>query len=185
MSSVVYFVQRADGDIKIGCTSDLRKRLQTLCAQYGALTLLGKIEGDKFDEQDLHKAFSAYRRAGRKPNKPTEWFAPDNTLLQYIAEYAWKPPIRHSRYAIDLNQKPIPAAPARVNSTARNRLQELLMERYGDIEQVNAARLAESVGVASITAWYGLQGMNKGFRRPTAEAWARFLNCSINELIKE
>lgn len=78
MKSVVYFLQRENGDIKIGTTSEYHVRLHVLQKQYGALKLLGLLEGGRELERKLHQQFANYRISG------TEYFQPHDGLFQLI-----------------------------------------------------------------------------------------------------
>ena len=62
---MIYFLQRSDGDIKIGYTGDGRypQRYRALCSEFGSLEPLGYTEGTRKDETRLHHRFSNYRRA--------------------------------------------------------------------------------------------------------------------------
>lgn len=76
----IYFVQAfSGGPIKIGRTSNVKKRLQTLQVSCPiALRLLHVIPGvDASLEQKLHKRFGAYRLHG-------EWFDNTSELMGYI-----------------------------------------------------------------------------------------------------
>lgn len=77
MMSVVYFLQRANGDIKIGTTTDFRNRLTALRHVYGELRLLGLMEGDESQERQLHEGFSRYRVDG-------EFFEPHGDIIEFI-----------------------------------------------------------------------------------------------------
>lgn len=86
---VVYFVQRSDGDIKIGCTSNLKQRLTGLKSEYGEVTLLATIPGDRETEDEIHKRFSTLRRQGSinpmwERRQMTEWFDPGGELISFI-----------------------------------------------------------------------------------------------------
>lgn len=78
--SLVYFIQQGEnGPIKIGYSADPLKRLQTLStASPYPLQLLTVVPGGKALEQDLHARFVSCQLEG-------EWFAPDNSLLEFIA----------------------------------------------------------------------------------------------------
>lgn len=96
---IVYFLQRADGDIKIGTSHTWRfhSRLRQLAKQHGELTLLGVVEGSRAKERELHMRFTAYRRhvIGRKwlfgkyasQKYWTEFFEPSEELLTFITEH--------------------------------------------------------------------------------------------------
>lgn len=75
----VYFIQIGDsGDIKIGYTNNIKKRLKEL--QTGSpkkLKLLGYIDGGRTKEQELHSQFKQYRVNG-------EWFRLHQEIVDYI-----------------------------------------------------------------------------------------------------
>lgn len=74
--SHVYFIQRADGPIKIGCAVDVFQRMASLqTASPEPLRLIGvMILGGYSMERRLHQALAADRIHG-------EWFAPTQRVL--------------------------------------------------------------------------------------------------------
>jgi hypothetical protein len=52
--SVIYYLQRGDGAVKIGWTRDLRQRVYQLEREHGPLVLLAWEPGDRVFEQALH-----------------------------------------------------------------------------------------------------------------------------------
>jgi hypothetical protein len=80
-----YFLQaRKDGPIKIGSSRNLLVRLRTLVMMSPVpLTLLGVMEGDH--EGRCHTRLGAFRLHG-------EWFAPSETVLEFIRANAITPP---------------------------------------------------------------------------------------------
>lgn len=79
---MIYFVQRADGAIKIGTSEQVRTRKRELAKQHGALTALGFMDGSYELEEFLHATFSDHRI-----NPRSEWFLPVPDLLEYIAAH--------------------------------------------------------------------------------------------------
>jgi len=75
--NVVYFLQRRDGLIKIGHTSDFGTRKAVLESEYGPLVCLGYLSGGAEVERVLHKAFFTTRING-------EWFAPSQDLSRFL-----------------------------------------------------------------------------------------------------
>jgi len=83
--SLVYFVER-DGFVKIGMTTQLRKRLAALGRggqmpdgmTVGPVELLATMPGGKKNETYLHSRFHDHRIEG------TEWFYPAPELMQFI-----------------------------------------------------------------------------------------------------
>jgi DNA-binding XRE family transcriptional regulator len=79
MIGVVYFIQMgAGGPVKIGYTTDLAKRIESLnCGSPHALTVLGTIPGTTAVERALHKLFKPYRMR-------LEWFEPAAEVVEWI-----------------------------------------------------------------------------------------------------
>lgn len=77
-SSVVYFLQRSDGLIKIGFSARFRTRLSTLSKEHGDLEVLTTEPGGRGRESELHARFHQARVVG-------EWFRPTRSLRSYIA----------------------------------------------------------------------------------------------------
>ena len=79
MRTVVYFIQEgSDGPIKIGYTSNLKKRLESM--QVGnskELNVLGTYSGGRKEESYLHSLFAIAQIRG-------EWYYPIHELLKFI-----------------------------------------------------------------------------------------------------
>jgi predicted transcriptional regulator len=71
-SSLVYFVRRADGAVKIGHSASLRIRLATLKTEYGKLRLEAVLFGGREEESMLHEKHATSRLGS------TEWFRGDS-----------------------------------------------------------------------------------------------------------
>lgn len=84
---MIYFAQPVDGGpIKIGYTTDVKKRIMALQAWYGKrLVVLAEFEGDRKLEAALHKQFD-YLRLGT-----TEQFRPATELLEHIGHHPVNP----------------------------------------------------------------------------------------------
>lgn len=89
---LVYFLQRSNGDIKIGYASNFMDRISNLSRRQGTLTLLAAEPGAAERERELHDRFVACRIS-----RPAEWFRPDALLLEYIESVAagYDYPIRY------------------------------------------------------------------------------------------
>lgn len=72
---LVYFIRNGNR-MKIGTTTDLKRRIRTLALRPENVTLL--VEGDQRRERAYHKQF-ADLRIGR-----TEWFAYEGPLTDYV-----------------------------------------------------------------------------------------------------
>lgn len=84
---MIYFLQRADGAIKIGTTKHFTLRLYQLRMDHGELALLGWVYGGRPEEVEMHKRFSAHRLGSQK-----EWFADCTEIRDYIRALAHKTP---------------------------------------------------------------------------------------------
>lgn len=74
----LYFIQSADGPIKIGLSGDVRKRIKGLQSSSPMkLALLCEVKGGGLMESDYHARFSAHRLHG-------EWFHPHPDILAEI-----------------------------------------------------------------------------------------------------
>jgi len=73
----VYFMQRADGMVKIGSSLDVPARQRVLESAAGPLEVLLALPGDRVLETELHERFAEARVHG-------EWFNPVSDLLEYI-----------------------------------------------------------------------------------------------------
>lgn len=84
---MIYFLQRTDKLVKIGKTKRYHQRLYELTKIYGALNLLGLMDGFLEKEHELHIKFTAFNSGtdGR------EWFKPEPELLEFISLNAKKP----------------------------------------------------------------------------------------------
>jgi hypothetical protein len=75
--SIVYYLRRTDGLIKIGTSTTHRARFSSLRREHGELSLLLAYAGGYKEEADAHGRFAAARVTG-------EWFRPELPLLLTI-----------------------------------------------------------------------------------------------------
>lgn len=78
-AGVVYYLERADGLIKIGCTQNYPQRRQTLVQRNGPLYLVAWEVGYYGLERQRHEQFAALRQ-----NPAAEWFALDADLYDHM-----------------------------------------------------------------------------------------------------
>lgn len=78
MTPQIYFIQRADGLIKIGYSSNFDNRLAQLKKSHEGLVVLKVINGDRQKERETHYQFEAAHEYG-------EWFRPEQWVLDAIA----------------------------------------------------------------------------------------------------
>lgn len=78
-NSIVYYVQRGDGAIKIGTSRTPASRLGNLAREHGPLVLMAFERGARAEESAMHRKFKTLC-IGR------EWFRSELPLLNHIAE---------------------------------------------------------------------------------------------------
>lgn len=76
--SIVYYLRREDGMIKIGFTGGYRHRLSSLQREHGPLRLLLAYAGTRREEYEAHRRFA------RERIRRSEWFRPELRLLLEI-----------------------------------------------------------------------------------------------------
>ena len=81
MSSYIYFIQRDDGAVKIGITTDMYHRISALRTEHGNIKLLGVVAGGRVKERILHLCLSEARLDG-------EWFKMTDEIKDIIEQYA-------------------------------------------------------------------------------------------------
>ncbi len=75
----IYFIQADDGPVKIGYTSNQKKRVANMrTSSHAELKLLSVIDGTRSLEAEMHSKFSGLRIRG-------EWFRPEEPLLSFLA----------------------------------------------------------------------------------------------------
>lgn len=73
----VYFIRNGNR-MKIGTTTDLKRRIRTLALRAENIALL--FEGDQRREREFHKQFAEHRIGN------TEWFAYEGALVEFVHE---------------------------------------------------------------------------------------------------
>jgi Meiotically up-regulated gene 113 len=76
--SIVYYLRREDGMIKIGVTGGYGHRLSSLQREHGPLRLLLAYAGTRREEREAHRRFA------RERIRRSEWFRPELRLLLEI-----------------------------------------------------------------------------------------------------
>lgn len=76
---IVYYLERADGRIKVGTTSNYPARRKGLVKEHGSLSLLAWEHGSFEKELSRHQEFCWDR-----VSHPAEWFEPSTALLKHI-----------------------------------------------------------------------------------------------------
>ncbi len=147
---MIYFLQRGNGDIKIGTTINLNIRQPDLVERYGDLELLGLMKGSYEFEAELHFRFKEHRRGD------TEFFAPCPALLDYIAQnselnlprvemqYVSIKIDKHTKYLLDRIRADQAAAQGQAQ-THDDTIWDILSKKYPDLAQQAIDRLGERV----------------------------------------
>jgi hypothetical protein len=76
---LVYFIRNGNR-LKIGTTTELKRRIRTLALRPENVALL--VDGDRRREHEYHKQFAEHRIGA------TEWFAYEGTLVDFVHEQA-------------------------------------------------------------------------------------------------
>lgn len=77
-SGKIYFLRRSDSLIKVGFTSNFKRRLEALTHSHGPLEILRVVNGDKAREKRLHNALGRFNEFG-------EWFRDCAEVRELIA----------------------------------------------------------------------------------------------------
>lgn len=78
---MIYFLQRANGDIKIGVTKRYTDRARQLSKEHGELKLLALVEGSFETEKELHREFRNFWTGD------SEWFQDAPAIHEFIASH--------------------------------------------------------------------------------------------------
>ena len=76
---LVYYLERMDGAIKIGCTRNFTDRRYTLRRRHGPLNLIAWEFGYYAIEEVRHEQFAALRL-----DPIAEWFRPESELIDHV-----------------------------------------------------------------------------------------------------
>lgn len=90
-NGVIYFVLRSDGLIKIGTTTDLRRRMWKLRSEHrGSVDVLRTMPGSYSLEHDLHQKFlnDKVRLTDQNVRRSMEVFRPSSDLMDFIERIA-------------------------------------------------------------------------------------------------
>ena len=82
--SIVYYLRRQDGPIKIGFSKDLSSRVSDLEKLHGPLTVLATEPGSRATETRRHRQFRALQITDAPAWQGPEWFRPGAALLAHI-----------------------------------------------------------------------------------------------------
>lgn len=78
-NSIVYYVRRPDGMIKIGTSRTAGSRLDSIARRHGRLVLMAFHTGARAEEAAVHRQFKALHIGA-------EWHRPELPLLEHIAK---------------------------------------------------------------------------------------------------
>lgn len=134
------------GEVKIGCTENVNRRLGQLRAKHADVELITQFDGMFAEEKTIHRRF-AHLRVGR-----TEWFRKSPDLMAFLAD---------PRFEVDPSigprEKPGPKPdPARVKGSVfqlRGRAEWMAwLAEYAESRELDRADLIETALAASATA---------------------------------
>jgi hypothetical protein len=156
-SGYTYFVQRADGLIKIGFSARPQSRVKALSRQFGGLEILAIVSSDFAGEFETHQRFDALRVDG-------EWFQPEQPLLEFIDQVALQfsqapepreterirvdPEFVELRPALRLRRTPAPPRPPRAARTEFDEIVAALIRKRPHLPpmlQRRVSNIAEQV----------------------------------------
>lgn len=176
---MIYFVQRSNGDIKIGSADSvcLKQRIRVVSKDYGGVDYLGAVCGNRVIEHTLHDYFyhsrialkvkQKYTRGIIHPTGETEWFYPTQNLLRYIDEYANK--------SLDYPREPIVIIVSRLASVCDDR-------------GISLNQLCKDVDLNHhiIHRWYCDRKVGSTIEplQPIIATMVRYLNCSVGDVFK-
>jgi len=171
---MIYFLQRADGAIKIGTTEQYYTRIYQLIREYGDLDLLGLMDGGREIERQVHERFSHVRV------KRTEWFMQSTDLLDYIRfnTHLQLPPVPEK--VIQVKSRKTPTTPGRV----RNRLIELISKKQ-QVENrlIKIRELAQETGISHQTIYSWMDDNLTRFEVKVCDAFCRYFDCNYGDLL--
>lgn len=78
-NSIVYYIRRPDGMIKIGTSRAAGSRLDSIARKHGKLVLMAFHTGARAEEAAIHRKFKALHIGA-------EWHRPELPLLEHIAK---------------------------------------------------------------------------------------------------
>jgi hypothetical protein len=136
----IYFLQRADGLIKIGTTTDFPSRLASLTTSHGMLAVLRIINGSVKRENELHHKFRRFNEYG-------EWFRPERGALQALIdklEDGPELPIGRSEAATEWER-----GEAELMESARRKIDGMIKAR------MDRTRVKQPAALRALTEEYG------------------------------
>jgi hypothetical protein len=100
MMGFIYFIQNGTGEVKIGYTENVRRRLHNLqIASPTTLNVIGQMPGTVSEEREIHHRFAHARLVG-------EWFRPDPDMIALAKQYPPPDVPRHRKMTIRASQIP-------------------------------------------------------------------------------
>lgn len=136
----IYFLQRADGLIKIGTSRDFPSRLAQLTASHGMLGVVRLINGDARRERSLHRKFKAFHEYG-------EWFRDERGALTALISALPE----GDELTTERSDKEWMAGEAALMAEVREKVEDLVATR------MQRAGLKFDAALAAVTADYGFR----------------------------
>lgn len=191
MDHIVYFVQRADGDIKIGTTARYAMRMRQLMFEHGVLKVLGVIPGNRATEKHMHERFALQRRQriGETTGRVflLEWFAPTPELLWFATFETQRP---EQSVFTTISKERVVVAPPRPFAgvgygylPVENNVQRMLIARFGSLDKIPRMKLSKDTAIAPQAIRMWLDGYIQRAEMSTVRKWATYLDCAPEDLL--
>lgn len=165
---MIYFLQRADGAIKIGYSKDIHRRMNELTTIHGHLDLLGWTTGELSDEQSLHIRF---RKARILPQ--LEWFNPSPDVMAFIEIETRRDIPPRATIQADRRKRGV-----------RSAVFDLLVQKFGDIDSwPSFEEIGAEVGVNPQTVFSWAYNRFDRFELKVLAKWCRYFNAQPSDVL--
>lgn len=142
MKQQIYFVQRADGLIKIGYSATFGNRLAQLRKSHEGLVVLKVINGDRRKEREIHYQFEAAHEYG-------EWFRPEGWMMDVIESITDGETITFSKTPEQLAWAEHEKSVAQTACDTAKRLYALSYRPVIDNQETTVDRISKKHGIPS------------------------------------
>jgi hypothetical protein len=174
---MIYFLSHVKtGLLKIGTTVQFGARLAALRGEYGAMLVVGLMEGGKEVERALHSQFAYLHVYGEIEGQ--EWFRADASLLDYIQQNASGD---FSKYEVKPRELPIIDVMA-VKGNLVNMLPLIVMTWLVDNPTMSITKLAQMAMVSPATLSVMLRSNPRVIDLDVAKALQKVIGFHFSEL---
>ncbi|MBC7814014.1 MAG: helix-turn-helix transcriptional regulator [Burkholderiales bacterium] len=176
---MIYFLQRADGAIKIGVTENYESRIYSLSLRYGNLELLGVMQGSYSEEKSLHLQFCELKIEG-------EWFRECEQLQSYIAQNAQDAQFEQilSQQTQHISRRERGNTEPEKPRMVKTRFPSLIAKKQLEMNiRFTQAEIAEQLGISPATISRWIRGRVDRFDADTIEKLCTYFRCEIGDLL--